>query len=118
MMRLALGASILCFIFLPYRTSGTETGQKDAASSRQGFLAAYKVFMHPRGMNCPPIGDVPLQGDDSHLHTQNVKRGPDGKGKYALKCANCHQDANLSGENMPPGNPNWRLPPPEMRLVF
>jgi hypothetical protein len=60
---------------------------------------------------------VPLQGDDSHLHTQNVQRGPDGKGKYALKCANCHQDANLPGENMAPGNPNWHLPPPAMRMV-
>jgi hypothetical protein len=69
-------------------------------------------------MNCHPAGDVPLQGDDSHLHTQDVKRGPDGKGKYALKCANCHQLANLPGENMPPGNPNWHLPPPEMPMVF
>jgi hypothetical protein len=69
-------------------------------------------------MNCHPAGDVPLQGDDSHPHAQNVRRGPDGKGKYALKCANCHQDANLPGPNMPPGNPNWRLPPPEMRMVF
>jgi hypothetical protein len=69
-------------------------------------------------MNCHPSGDVPLQGDDSHLHAQNVKRGSDGKGKYALKCAACHQEANVAGENMPPGNPNWHLPPPEMRMVF
>src|SRR5262249_33624935 len=54
----------------------------------------------------------------SHLHTQNVQRGPDGKGKCALKCANCHQLTNLPGENMPPGNPNWHLPPPAMRMVF
>jgi hypothetical protein len=93
-------------------------GQKDEAGARAAFREAYKVFMHPRCMNCHPAGDVPLQGDDSHLHTQNVKRGPDGKGKYALKCANCHQLANLAGENMPPGNPNWHLPPPEMRMVF
>ena len=37
--------------------------------------------MHPRCMNCHPSGDVPLQGDDSHLHVQNVKRGDDGQGK-------------------------------------
>jgi hypothetical protein len=91
---------------------------KDNAGAGEAFLAAYKVFMHPRCMNCHPTGDVPLQGDDSHLHFQNVKRGPEGKGKYALKCANCHQDTNLPGENMPPGNPNWHLPPPEMRMVF
>jgi mono/diheme cytochrome c family protein len=93
-------------------------GAQDDAGARKAFLAAYTVFMHPRCMNCHPSGDVPLQGDDSHLHAQNVKRGADGKGKYALKCANCHQEANVAGENMPPGNPNWHLPPPEMRMVF
>jgi mono/diheme cytochrome c family protein len=90
----------------------------DAAASRAAFLEAYKVLMHPRCMNCHPAGDRPLQGDDSHLHAQNVQRGTDGKGKYALKCANCHQLANLPGANMPPGNPNWHLPPPEMKMVF
>jgi hypothetical protein len=90
----------------------------DEAASREAFLAVYKVLMHPRCMNCHPNGDVPLQGDDSHLHAQNVKRGPDGKGKYALKCANCHQFTNLPGANLPPGNPNWHLPPPNMRMVF
>jgi hypothetical protein len=93
-------------------------GATNEADSRKAFLAAYTVFMHPRCMNCHPSGDVPLQGDDSHLHAQNVKRGSDGKGKYALKCAACHQEANVAGENMPPGNPNWHLPPPEMRMVF
>ena len=90
----------------------------DLAASRAAFLEAYKVLMHPRCMNCHPAGDAPLQGDDSHLHGQNVQRGPDGKGKYALKCANCHQLANLPGRNMPPCNPNWHLPPPEMKMVF
>jgi hypothetical protein len=86
--------------------------------AQQAFLDAYKVFMHPRCMNCHPVGDAPLQGDDSHVHTQNVKRGPEGKGKFALKCANCHQLANLPGLNMPPGNPNWHMLPPEMPMVF
>jgi mono/diheme cytochrome c family protein len=90
----------------------------DEAASREAFLAAYTVLMHPRCMNCHPNGDVPLQGDDSRLHIQNVKRGPDGKGLFALKCANCHQDQNLAGANMPPGNPNWHLPPANMRMVF
>ena len=74
--------------------------------------------MHPRCMNCHPAGDVPLQGDESRLHAQNVKRGKDGKGLYALKCANCHQETNLPGKNMPPGNPNWHLPPAKMPMVF
>jgi hypothetical protein len=91
---------------------------RDDAAARAAFFDVYKVLMHPRCMNCHPSGDVPLQGDDSHLHAQNVKRGEDGKGKYALKCANCHQDVNLSGENMPPGNPTWHLPRKGMPLVF
>jgi mono/diheme cytochrome c family protein len=98
-------------------------GQRLAAESgeaagREAFVAAYDVFLHPRCKNCHPAGDAPLQGEDSHVHSQNVKRGPDGRGRYAYKCANCHQAGNLAGVGMPPGNPNWRLPPPEMPLVF
>jgi hypothetical protein len=93
------------------------SGQDDA-DARAAFLAAYKVFMHPRCLNCHPSGDVPLQGDDSRPHAQNVKRGADGKGLYALKCANCHQATNLPGAHLPPGNPNWHLPPAKTRMVF
>lgn len=90
----------------------------DSLASQKAFLKVYAVLMSPRCMNCHPSGDVPLQGEDSHLHLQGVKRGPDGKGMYALKCANCHQLKNIPGLNMPPGNPNWRLPPANMRMVF
>lgn len=94
----------------------------DAATAQeqeqQAFLEAYKVFMHPRCMNCHPIQDAPLQGDDSRPHAMNVKRGQDGKGLFALKCANCHQEHNLPGEHMPPGNAVWHLPPRNMRMVF
>ncbi len=93
-------------------------GKKDSVGSQKAFLAAYKVLMSPRCMNCHPSGDIPLQGDDSHLHTQGVKRGVDGKGLYALKCANCHQPQNSVGIHMPPGNPNWHLPPANMKMVF
>lgn len=90
----------------------------DAAAAKEAFLAAYTVFMHARCVNCHPMGDAPLQGDHGEPHAQNVKRGKDGKGKYALKCSNCHQDTNTPGENMPPGTPAWHLPPPEMKMVF
>ena len=91
---------------------------KDSMLSKKAFLKVYDVLMSPRCMNCHPSGDVPLQGDESKLHTQNVKRGVDGKGMYALKCANCHQPENTEGLNMPPGNPNWHLPPANMKMVF
>ena len=92
--------------------------REDSLLSRKAFLKVYSVLMSPRCMNCHPAGDIPLQGDDSHLHLQGVKRGPDGKGLYALKCANCHQEHNLPGLHMPPGNPKWHLPPANMKMIF
>lgn len=90
----------------------------DAAESRAAFQKVYSVLMSPRCLNCHPKGDRPLQGDDSHLHVQNVKRGPTGKGLFGMKCDTCHQLSNLEGAHMPPGNPTWHLPEPEMPLVF
>jgi len=96
----------------------TDADKKREKESAEAFKEAYKVLMHPRCMNCHPAGDAPLQGDDSHIHAQNVTRGPDGKGLYAMKCSNCHQAANTPGENMPPGDPDWHLPPANMKMVF
>ncbi len=94
------------------------TAPSDDAAARAAFERAYPVFVSPRCQNCHPSGDAPLQGDDSHVHAQNVKRGPDGQGVYGMTCHTCHQDANLPGANMPPGNPKWGLPPPQMKMVF
>ena len=91
---------------------------KGRPGSADAFLRAYPVFMHPRCMNCHPAGDAPLQGDASLVHAQNVQRGRDGRGLYALKCSACHQEANVDGLHMPPGNPNWHLPPADMPMVF
>lgn len=90
----------------------------DANTSREAFLQVYKVFTSPRCQNCHPAGDAPLQGDDSHVHLQNVRRGKDGHGVYGMRCDTCHQTANLPGEHMPPGNPKWGLPPAEHKMVF
>lgn len=87
-------------------------------ASREAFLAVYPVFMHPRCVNCHPSGDAPLQGEDSHLHAQNVKRGTSGTGLPGLKCWTCHQDETVPGEGMPPGNKTWRLPGEGDPLVF
>lgn len=91
---------------------------QDSAASVAAFMDVYKVLMHPRCMNCHPAGDVPLQNDDSHIHTMLPKRGKDGHGLYAMKCTNCHQPANAPGVRTPPGNPKWALPPADMKMVF
>ena len=121
---LLIGGALMAASFEPAENS-RETFLKtpapparDSIGSQKAFLEAYKVLMSPRCMNCHPSGDAPLQGDDSHVHAQNVTRGIDGKGMYALKCANCHQPQNLEGVHMPPGNPNWHLPPANMKMVF
>ena len=92
--------------------------KKDSIASVAAFKEVYKVLTSPRCMNCHPAGENPLQGDDSHVHTMGPKRGKDGKGLYAMKCANCHQPTNIAGVHTPPGNPKWQLPPSDMRMVF
>lgn len=91
---------------------------KDRLASVKAFMDVYKVLMSPRCMNCHPAGDVPLQGDDSHLHTMLPRRGKDGKGIYAMKCSNCHQPTSMAGLHKPPGHPDWHLPPATMKMVF
>jgi hypothetical protein len=120
--------TIVCVITasLAFRDNGdrtnhgsmNKTDKKDSIESVKAFMKVYKVLMSPRCMNCHPSGDVPLQGDDSHIHTMDVVRGPDGKGLYAAKCSNCHQPSNVPGLHTPPGNPKWQLPPADMRMVF
>ena len=92
--------------------------KKDSLTSLKAFKEVYRVLKSPRCMNCHPSGDIPLQGDDNHLHTMSPKRGVEGKGMFAMKCANCHQPTNTPGLHTPPGNPNWHLPPANMKMVF
>jgi len=86
------------------------------------FETVRAVLQSPRCVNCHPNGDQPTQGDDSHVHQQFVQRGPEGRGAIGLPCATCHGKANPPdsyGEHMPPGvSTEWRLPPPEHRMVF
>lgn len=103
---------------LRYKNIVNLPGNRDSILSVQAFRQVYTVFMNPACMNCHPAGDTPLQGEDSHLHSMGVQRGVDGKGVLALKCANCHQATNLPGPHMPPGNPNWHLPPADMKMIF
>jgi hypothetical protein len=100
------------------RSVKIESLDKDSIESLKAFDDVYKVLMSPRCMNCHPAGDVPLQGDDSHIHTMLPRRGKDGKGVYAMKCSNCHQPTNMEGLHTPPGHPDWHLPPANMKMVF
>lgn len=102
----------------PKSSSHPYATKPDAAASRAAFLQVYRVLTSPRCQNCHPAGDAPLQGDDSHEHLQNVKRGKDGHGVYGMRCDTCHQATNLSGAHLPPGNPKWGLPSPELKMVF
>ena len=119
---LSIFLSVIVLMSFSFKNGSTTTKNKiinkDSVESVKAFMDVYKVLMSPRCMNCHPAGDVPLQGDDSHIHTMLPQRGKDGKGIYAMKCMNCHQPTNLEGLNKPPGNPNWHLPPATMKMVF
>lgn len=113
-------ASIIALSFKtePAKKKINPTIVKDSIGSVKAFMSVYKVLMSPRCMNCHPAGDQPLQGDDNHIHTMNVKRGVDGHGVYSMRCSNCHQAENDPGVHLPPGNPKWGLPSAKMRMVF
>lgn len=113
-----IGITVMSFKGAPVDHNTLATLPKDSIGSVKAFMSVYKVLKSARCMNCHPNGDVPLQGDDNHLHTMGVKRGPDGRGLYAMKCSNCHQAENAPGIHTPPGNPKWSLPPANMRMVF
>jgi hypothetical protein len=110
------GLAIAATFFVSSRS--VRAAKPDANASRDAFLQVYRVLTSPRCQNCHPAGDAPLQGDDSHVHIQNVKRGGDGHGVYGMRCDTCHQTTNLPGAHMPPGNPKWSLPKPELKMVF
>jgi hypothetical protein len=114
----ACSAALLTFAAIAAVHAAPRTPQPDANVSREAFLQVYKVFTSPRCQNCHPAGDSPLQGDDSHVHLQNVQRGKDGHGVYGMRCDACHQTTNLAGEHMPPGNPKWSLPSPEHKMII
>ena len=94
------------------------TAKAPAGGSVGAWEVVYSVLQHPRCMNCHPSGDVPLQGDASLPHLQNVQRGAMGRGRYALRCDACHGESNLPGPHLPPGAPNWHLPRGDEPLVF
>ncbi len=99
-------------------SSSSATGSRDESASARAFESIVPVLRHPRCINCHSQGDFPRQSDDSHPHTMNVRRGPDGEGIAGVKCSACHQDHNLSGQHVPPGAPDWHLPSPDMPMIW
>jgi hypothetical protein len=130
--RLGLFGCIISFTALAVVGSslGSSGLLRDDAGARAAFLEGYKVFRHPRCMNCHPAGDAPLQGDDSRPHFYRVRRGVDGNGVFAARCSNCHQAQNQPGLHTPPGapyspeepahrgEPRWHLPPAATPMAF
>jgi len=108
----------LSLVLIPFPAEFANTQESDAGQAAAAFQNAYKVYMHPRCMNCHPSGDRPLQGDDNHVHSMNVVRGPEGMGKDGLLCSACHMDHNQPGDHMPPGAPGWQMPTADMPMVF
>lgn len=94
------------------------TAPRDDAGAVAAFKIVLTVIRHPRCLNCHSSGDFPRQGDDGHPHAMNVRRGADGRGVTSQKCGTCHQEENLAGFNMPPGAPNWHLPPANMPMIW
>ncbi len=90
----------------------------DPVKSRVAFNEAVKVFFSARCANCHPGGDAPTQGDAMTIHTMEVKRGPNGRGVGELSCSTCHQEINLDGDQMPPGAPDWHMPPADQKMPF
>ena len=112
------------FLFLASRagveakSANQHSANHDNAVAAAAFKELVSVLRNPRCMNCHSTGDYPRQGDDMHRHIMDVRRGPDGHGLNAVKCSTCHQDHNLPGIHMPPGAPDWGLPPPSTPMIW
>ena len=123
--RICLLCNVALFVALLFHLSTVEAvenkptvGAGDSEISSSAFEAMIPVLRHPRCMNCHSNGDFPRQGDDSHPHIMDVRRGPDGHGVNGVKCSTCHQDHNLPGIHTPPGAADWRLPSPTMPMIW
>jgi hypothetical protein len=116
-----IGLTAICGLLFQMLPSAGLAQIKWAApdhASATAFSAIVPVLRHPRCMNCHSNGDFPRQGNDSHPHTMQIRRGPDGSGVNAVKCSACHQEHNTAGLHTPPGAPEWHLPEPGMPMIW
>jgi hypothetical protein len=114
--------ALLCLAAFAAAASTIAIAQSDnAARAAQAFEVVRSVLQHPRCANCHIPEDAPRQLDTSRPHQMNVQRGPSGHGAAAMECNTCHGQENLPvgyGPHVPPGAPNWHLPPPQTKMVF
>lgn len=118
---IGFGVCILALSIGAASVVGAATSSGDTTKGLVAFKTVQKVLQHPRCQNCHIPGEAPLQFDAGLTHAMNVQRGAEGKGAAGLPCATCHGSANPPasyGEHVPPGAPNWHLPPPERKMVF
>jgi hypothetical protein len=102
-------------------STAQETERENARKDEgiRAFRDVASVLTSPRCINCHIPGDRPLQGDDHHVHNMRVTRGSDGKGgSPAMRCSNCHQEVNVMTPHGPPGAQGWRMPSPEVPLIW
>ena len=115
-MRPALAAAAALLFALLVGAAAENRGSRDAGWT--AFKGVASVLTSPRCLNCHVPGESPLQGDQGVPHALNVRRAADGRGTPAVRCTNCHQAANSEARHSPPGAPDWRLPPPSMRMAW
>jgi hypothetical protein len=111
---LALGAGVAIATARPI-VAASQPAAAPPSNGVEHFLAVARVLQSPRCMNCHPIGDAPLQTDQSIPHAMNVSRKSNDAG---LACTACHRATNNPFPHGPPGVPNWRLPPGATPMVF
>jgi hypothetical protein len=113
-----------CSLFAACRSNHAPVANAPTTSNPAlaDFETVRQVLQHPRCQNCHPPGDAPLQGDDSHIHAQNVHRGKDGRGSTGETCTTCHGPQgppSAYGWHIPPGSEEgWRMPSEDTKLVF
>ncbi len=93
-----------------------ESIQAEAERSVAYFEEMMLVIGHPRCLNCHPVGDVPMQGDDMEPHQPPVVRGAADFGAPGMRCNTCHGPENYTytaGEGSIPGHAPWQLAPIE-----
>jgi hypothetical protein len=115
----AVLTSLLAVLSLATAAGAAGPASVPSGKGDGSFDVVARVLLSPRCRNCHPAGDRPLQHDDGRLHAQEVGRKAT---KLGLDCSACHQASMpvepMAGPHLPPGAPNWSLPPEKTPMVF